>query len=246
MLMSYNVDRFYGYGMGLYGLFGDPTFILVLIGLALSLLAQAAVKGTFSKYQKVRSASGMSGAQAAERILHSAGIYDVSIVRVQGNLTDHYDPRSKTLRLSDSTYASASVAAVGVAAHECGHAIQHQEKYGPLVLRSAFVPAANLGSTLSWPIFLLGLFLAIPYLTTAGIILFGLAVIFQLITLPVEINASARAVRLLESTGILGEVENNGVKKVLTAAALTYVASLAASILQLLRLIILSGGRRRD
>lgn len=246
MLMSYDVDRFYGYGMGMYGLFGDSTFILVLIGLGLSLLAQAVVKGTFSKYQKVRSTSGMSGAEAAERILHSAGIYDVSIVRVQGNLTDHYDPRNKTLRLSDSTYASASVAAVGVAAHECGHAIQDQEKYGLLVLRSALVPAANLGSTLSWPIFLLGLFLSIPYLTTAGIILFGLAVLFQLITLPVEINASTKAVRLLESTGILGEVENNGVKKVLTAAALTYVASLAASILQLLRLLILSGGRRRD
>lgn len=246
MLLSYSINRLFGYGYGGYGYGWDPTMILVLIGLGLSLLAQAAVKGTFSKYSKVRSASGISGAEAAGRILHSAGIYDVTIARVQGNLTDHYDPRSKTLRLSDSTYASNSVAAVGVAAHECGHAIQHQERYAPLTLRSALVPAANLGSTLAWPIFVIGLIASMPFLTTAGIVLFSLSVLFQLITLPVEINASTRAVRVLGDTGILGEVENNGVKKVLTAAAFTYIASLAASILQLLRLIILSGGRRRD
>lgn len=235
------------YGMGLpYGFFYDRTMILVLAGLVLSLLASALVKSTFAKYAKVRSMSGMTGAQAAERILHSAGIYDVAITRVAGNLTDHYDPRTKTLRLSDATYANASVAAVGVAAHECGHAIQDQKHYGPLVLRSTLVPAANLGSSLAWPIFLVGLIASLPALTTAGIALFGLAVLFQLVTLPVEINASRRATVLLESTGILGSTENKGVKKVLTAAALTYVASLAASILQLLRLIILAGGRRRD
>lgn len=228
------------------GMFFDPTMILVLIGLVLSLAASAMVKGTFAKYSRVRSMSGMTGAQAAERILHSAGIYDVSIARVAGNLTDHYDPRSKTLRLSDATYASASVAAVGVAAHECGHAIQHQQHYAPLALRSTLVPAANLGSSLAWPVFVVGLIASLPALTTAGILLFGLAVLFQLVTLPVEINASRRAVGLLESTGVLGHTENSGVKKVLTAAALTYVASLAASVLQLLRLIILSGGRRRN
>lgn len=246
MLMSYGANHFYGYGMGGFGFLFDPTMILVWVGLILSLLAQARVKSTFAKYERVRSVSGMTGAQAAERILHSAGIYDVSIARVQGSLTDHYDPRSKTLRLSDSTYGSSSVAAVGVAAHECGHAIQHQQHYAPLGLRSALVPAANLGSTLAWPIFLVGLIASLPFLTTAGIVLFSLAVLFQLITLPVEINASRRAVQLVESTGVLGSSESSGVRKVLTAAALTYVASLAASILQLLRLVILAGGRNRD
>lgn len=245
MLISYT-NNLFGYGMGGYGLYYDPTMILVLIGLALSLLAQGIIKSTFNRYSKVRSMSNMTGAQAAERILHSAGIYDVGITRVSGNLTDHYDPRSKTLRLSDSTFGSASVAAVGVAAHECGHAIQHQKGYAPLVLRSALVPAANLGSTLAWPIFLVGIFASLPFLMTAGIVLFGLAVLFQVVTLPVEINASRRAVRLLEDTGVLGEDENRGVKKVLTAAAFTYIASLAASILQLLRLLILANGRRRD
>ena len=231
------------YGMGM---FYDPTMIFVLIGLALSLLASALVKGTFAKYSKVRSMSGMTGAQAASRILHSAGIYDVNISHVAGNLTDHYDPRSKTLRLSDSTYNSASVAAVGVAAHECGHAIQHQKRYAPLVLRSTLVPAANIGSSLAWPVFFIGMIASLPMLTTVGISLFGLAVVFQLVTLPVELNASRRAVRLLEDTGVLGHTENSGVKKVLTAAALTYVASLAASVLQLLRLLVLAGGRRRN
>ena len=246
MLLSYSVNQLFRFGYGGYGMFYDPTMILVLIGLVLSLVASGLVKSTFAKYEKVRSMPGMTGAQAAERILQNAGIYDVSITRVSGNLTDHYDPRSKTLRLSDCTYGSASVAAVGVAAHECGHAIQHQQRYAPLALRSTLVPAANLGSTLAWPVFIIGLIASIPFLTTAGIILFGLAVLFQLVTLPVEINASNRAVKLLESTGVLGATENEGVKKVLRAAALTYVASLAASILQLLRLLILSGGRRRD
>lgn len=247
MLLAYSSSNaFFGYGMGGYGFFFDPTMIFIYIGLALSLLASAKVKSTFSKYSRVSSMSGLTGAQAAERILRSAGIYDVSIQHIQGNLNDHYDPRSKVLRLSDSTYGSNSVAAVGVAAHECGHAIQHQQHYLPLVLRSTLVPAANFGSTLAWPIFLFGLILSMRPLLTAGIILFGLAVLFQLVTLPVEINASTRAIKVLGQTGILGSGETSGAKKVLTAAALTYVASLAASILQLVRLIILAGGRRRD
>ena len=163
-----------------------------------------------------------------------------------GELTDHYDPRAKVLRLSDSTYGSNSVAAVCVAAHECGHAIQHQKGYGPLVLRSTLVPAANIGSSLSWPIFVAGLIFSMRPLLMLGILLFGLAVIFQLVTLPVEFNASSRAIRILEGNGMLGESEITGAKKVLRAAAMTYVASLASSILQLLRLVILAGGNRRD
>ena len=179
-------------------------------------------------------------------MLNRSGIYDVRIERVAGELTDHYDPRSKVLRLSDSTYASDSVAAVCVAAHECGHAIQHQKGYGPLVLRSTLVPAANIGSSLSWPVFVAGLIFSMRPLLMIGILLFGLAVIFQLVTLPVEFNASSRAIQILEGTGMLGSSEVTGAKKVLRAAAMTYVASLAASILQLLRLVILAGGNRRD
>lgn len=238
MLLAYG---FYGYHR-----YYDPTMILVFAGLILSMIASAMVKSTFAKYERQRSMSGMTGADAAERILRSAGIYDVAIERVSGKLTDHYDPRTKVLRLSDSTYASASVAAIGVAAHECGHAIQHERHYAPLVLRSTLVPAANLGSTLSWPIFLLGLIMSMEPLLIAGIVLFGLAVLFQLVTLPVEFNASRRALNVVNETGILGEAETKGARKVLTAAALTYVASLVASMLQLLRLVILAGGRRRD
>lgn len=224
----------------------DWTYLLVIAGLLLSLMAQSSVKSTFARYSRVRSASGLTGAMAAQRVLQAAGIYDVGIERVSGELTDHYDPRSKTLRLSDSTYGSNSVAAVCVAAHECGHAIQDQVKYGPLVLRSTLVPAANFGSTLSWPVFFAGLIFSVRPLINLGIILFSLAVLFQLVTLPVELNASGRALRVLEETHILGDMELTGGRKVLRAAALTYVASLAASILQLLRLIILAGGRKRD
>ena len=204
------------------------------------------MKSTFSHYQKIRSRSGLTGAQAAQRILNAAGIYDVTIVPIAGSLTDHYDPRNKTVSLSQDVYGRTSVAAVCVAAHECGHAIQHNVNYAPLNMRSAIVPIANIGSSLSWPIFLLGLIMSIPALTTAGIVLFSLAVLFQLVTLPVEFNASSRALKMLESTGILGTDENAGARKVLTAAALTYVAALASSVLQLLRLVILAGGRRRD
>ena len=231
----------YGYG---YGYRLDPTIFLVLIGVLLSLWAQNRVNSTFARYSRVRSFSGMTGAEAARRLLNAQGIYDVTVQPVSGKLTDHYDPRSKVLRLSDSTYASRSVAAVCVAAHECGHAIQDQKQYGPLVLRSTLVPLANFGSTAAWPVFILGLIMSLRPLVMAGIVLFTLAVLFQLVTLPVEFNASARAIKVLESTGMLGSTEIDGAKKVLRAAAMTYVASLAASVLQLLRLIILAGGRR--
>jgi Zn-dependent membrane protease YugP len=238
----------YYYGSrGAYGgLYYDWTYLLVIAGLLISMIASGNVKSTFARYSDVRSMCGMTGAMAAQRVLQLAGINDVRIEHISGELTDHYDPRTKTLRLSDSTYGSNSVAAVCVAAHECGHAIQHQTSYAPLVLRSTLVPAANFGSTLAWPIFLLGLIMSIQPLLTAGIVLFSLAVLFQLVTLPVEFNASSRALKVLESGHILGDTELAAGKKVLGAAALTYVASLASSILQLLRLIILAGGRKRD
>ena len=236
-----------GYLYGFYGFYWDPTYWLVLVGAVICLIASARVQSVYRKYSRYRSHSGMTGAQTAERILHYAGIYDVQILHVRGNLTDHYIPANRTLSLSDSVYFSTSVAAVGVAAHECGHAIQHQKNYLPLKLRSAIVPAANLGSTLAWPLIIIGLLFTSEtgnFLITLGIVCFSLAVLFQLVTLPVEFNASARAMRILGETGILGQEELSKTRKVLSAAALTYVASAAASILQLLRLIILTGGRR--
>lgn len=224
----------------------DPTYLLIIIGMLLSLAASAKLKSTFAVYRGRRSASGLTGAEAARRILSAAGITDVQIVPVSGSLTDHYDPRSKTVRLSEDIYGQTSLAAVGVAAHECGHAIQHHIDYAPLGIRSALVPVANFGSTLSWPLFFVGLIFSIQPLLTLGIVLFSFAVLFQLVTLPVEFNASSRALHMLESTGILSRDENSGARKVLRAAALTYVAALASSILQLLRLIILAGGRRSD
>lgn len=235
------------YRGGYYGFYFDPTYVLVLIGLVLTMVASMRMRSTFSKYSKIRSASGMTGAQAAQRILNSAGIFDVSIEHIAGNLSDHYDPRNKVLRLSDATYASDSVAAVGVAAHECGHAIQHQENYGPLALRSTLVPAANIGSRLGIPIIILGvMFGAGSFLIQIGIWVFSISVLFQLVTLPVEYNASSRAVACLESHGILGSTELSQCRQVLNAAALTYVAAAAASALQLLRLVMLFGGRRRN
>ncbi len=229
-----------------YGYF-DPTYILVIIGAVLSLLASALVNSTFRKYSRVRSLSGMTGAQAAAKILNRAGIYDVSIEHINGNLTDHYDPRAKVLRLSDSVYGGTSVASIGVAAHECGHAIQHQNSYVPLRLRTAIFPVANFGSKLAWPLIIIGVLLSrTPTLIYAGIILFFFAVLFQIVTLPVEFNASSRAVKILDESGILYGDEVNITKKVLGAAALTYVAGAAASILQLLRLLYLFGGRNRD
>ncbi len=231
-----------------YPMFGiDRTYLLVVIGVVICLAASAKMKSTFNKYSKVRSRSGLTGREAAERVLRGAGIYDVRVEHVAGNLTDHYDPRDKVLRLSDATYNSASVAAVGVAAHECGHAIQHAKGYAPLKIRGSLVPVANLGSTLAWPLILLGLLFngqsSVMFLNL-GILLFSLAVLFQLVTLPVEFNASARAVRILGDTGMLYPDELQDTKKVLTAAALTYVAGAAASVLQLLRIVLIAGNRR--
>lgn len=227
----------------------DPTYVLVLIGVVLSLLASARVKSTFAKYERIRNSAGLTGRDAAERILHGAGIYDVRIERVSGNLTDHYDPRNKVLRLSDSTYHSMSVSAVGVAAHECGHAIQHAVNYAPIRWRGALVPVANFGSTIAWPLIMIGLFItgdSSSLLINLGIIAFSFAVLFHLVTLPVEFNASNRAIRILGSNGMMSREEVGSVKKVLGAAALTYVASAATAILQLLRILILTGGRRDD
>lgn len=235
--------------MPYYGFYFDPTYILVIIGAVICLAASARVKSTFRKYDRVRSMSGMTGAQAAERILRAAGIDDVSVQHVSGDLTDHYDPRNKVLRLSDSTYGSASVAAVGVAAHECGHAIQHQKSYAPLTIRGAIVPVANFGSAAAWPLIVIGLFINShtgTLLIDIGILCFSLAVMFQLVTLPVELNASRRAVHILGETGILDPQELKGTRKVLKAAALTYVAGAASAILQLLRLVLLFGGRNDD
>jgi len=234
---------YYG-GYGFYGF--DPTMILVLIGAMLSIWASARVNSTFRKYSQVRSMTGMTGAEAARRLLNSQGIYDVTVQAVRGQLTDHFDPRTKTVNLSETVYGSTSVAAIGVAAHECGHAIQHDVGYVPLKLRAAFVPVANFGSKLSMPLLLLGLFLGMTSFVQLGIWMFVLAILFQVITLPVEFNASRRAVNLLDQTGILAGGEVGQTRKVLGAAALTYVAAVAASMLQLLRLLILFGGRRND
>ena len=234
---------FYG---GLMGYYFDPTWILVIIGAVLSMAASAKVNSTFSKYSKVRSMTGMTGEDAAKRLLNSQGIYDVTVRPVKGQLTDHYDPRTKTVNLSESVFHSTSVAAIGVAAHECGHAMQDNVGYVPLKLRGAIVPVANIGSQAAFPLIIIGVLIGgmgSP-LVNIGLILFSLAVIFQLITLPVELNASRRAITLLDQVGILGGQEVNQTRKVLGAAALTYVAALAASVLQQLRLVILFGGRR--
>lgn len=232
---------------GFYGYHLDSTYILIIIGMVLSLLASARLKSTFSKYSKVRSRTGMTGAQAAEQLLRSEGIYDVRVERIAGNLTDHYAPKEKVLRLSDSVYHQTSVAAIGVAAHECGHAMQHRDGYAPLKIRGSMVPVVNIGAQLSWPLIFIGiLFSGAQILIQVGIILFSLTVLFQLVTLPVEFNASRRALASLEHHGILYSEEVPSTRKVLGAAALTYVAAAAASILQLLRLLLLFGGRRND
>lgn len=233
---------------GYYGYYFDPTYILIIIAAIISLIAQWRVNSAFSKYSRVASMSGMTGAQAARMILQSNGINDVSVQRISGKLTDHYNPSTKVLNLSESVYGSTSVAAIGVAAHECGHAIQHASGYFPLSLRTALVPVANIGSQLSWVFIIVGAILSFNQtLITIGIIMFSAAVLFQLVTLPVEFNASARALEQLESNGILYRDEVSQTRKVLSAAALTYVAAAATAILQLLRLIILFGGRgRRD
>ena len=223
---------------------------MIVIGMVICMAASAHVNSTFKKYSRYRSHSGLTGAQAAQRILESQGIYDVRIQHISGNLTDHYNPATKVLSLSDATYGQTSVAAVGVAAHECGHAMQHAKGYAPITIRSALVPFANWGSRLSWLLILAGIIFygqgTGQTLIDIGIIAFSLAVLFQLVTLPVEFNASGRAIKVLETTGIFGTEELKYTRKVLGAAALTYVAAAASSILQLLRLVILFGGRRDD
>ncbi|MCQ2548109.1 MAG: zinc metallopeptidase [Clostridia bacterium] len=221
----------------------DPTLILVIIGAAISAIASANVNSTYRRFSKYGNSRGMTAEECAMYILKSAGINDVRIERINGKLTDHYSPKEKVLRLSNSTYGSTSVAALGVAAHECGHAIQHQVGYGPLKLRTLSVPIANIGSYLSWPVIIIGLIIGNTPLAQAGIILFSFVVVFQLITLPVEFNASSRALEILNSSNILVGDELRGASKVLKAAALTYVAALFTVILQLLRLILIVGRR---
>ena len=233
--------------MGYY--YWDPTYILVVIGAVICMIASARVKGTFNKYSQLRSMSGMNGAQVAQRVLQAAGIYDVQVRHVSGSLTDHYDPRTKTVNLSDPVYNATSVAALGVAAHECGHAIQHAKSYAPLSIRSALVPIANFGSMLAWPVILIGLLFntrSSGLIIDIGILLFSAAVLFQLVTLPVEFHASRRALVMLRTQGILADDELRYTRRVLKSAALTYVASAAAAILQLLRIILITNGRRRD
>lgn len=233
--------------MGYY--YWDPTYILVVIGAVICMIASAGVKGTFNKYSQLRSMSGMNGAQVAQRVLQAAGIYDVQVRHVSGSLTDHYDPRTKTVNLSDPVYNATSVAALGVAAHECGHAIQHAKSYAPLSIRSALVPIANFGSMLAWPVILIGLLFntrSSGLIIDIGILLFSAAVLFQLVTLPVEFDASRRALVMLRTQGILADDELKYTRRVLKSAALTYVASAAAAILQLLRIILITNGRRRD
>lgn len=233
--------------MGYY--YWDPTYILVVIGAVICMIASARVKGTFNKYSQLRSMSGMNGAQVAQRVLQAAGIYDVQVRHVSGSLTDHYDPRTKTVNLSDPVYNATSVAALGVAAHECGHAIQHAKSYAPLSIRSALVPIANFGSMLAWPVILIGLLFntrSSGLIIDIGILLFSAAVLFQLVTLPVEFDASRRALVMLRTQGILAGDELKYTRRVLKSAALTYVASAAAAILQLLRIILITNGRRRD
>lgn len=230
-----------------YPMYFDSTYILVIIGVVICMIASSKMKSTFSRYSRVRNHSGMTGREAAERILANAGIRDVMVEHVSGSLTDHYDPSNKRLRLSDATYNSNSVAALGVAAHECGHAIQHAYGYAPLSLRSALVPVANFGSSISWPLIVIGLIMnnqMSSLLLNLGIIAFLFAVLFQVVTLPVEFNASSRALKILGETGMLYEDEVRATRKVLKAAALTYVAGTASAILQLLRLMLIVG--RRD
>ena len=231
---------------GYYGYYYDPTYILVVIGAVLSLFASWRVNATFNRYSRVGNRSGRRAEEIAQFMLNDAGIYDVRIERVNGNLTDHYSPNEKVLRLSDSVYGSTSVAALGVAAHETGHAIQHNRGYVPVKIRSAIVPVVNIGSTLSWPIILAGLIFSAPLLLKAGIILFSLVVIFQFVTLPVEFDASGRAIKILRDRNLLYPDEVSGAKSVLWAAAMTYVAAMISAVLQLLRLVLIFGRRNDD
>ncbi len=226
--------------------FYDYTYILVIIGGILCMLASANVNRTYSRYMSFYNSRGLRAENVAQKILNNAGIFDVRIERISGNLTDHYSPREKVLRLSDSVYGSSSVAAIGVAAHECGHAIQHQRGYIPITIRNLIVPVANFGSNAAWPVLVFGAIINNGTLVNIGIILFSFAVLFQLVTLPVEFNASGRALKILKEQNILQGRELNGAKKVLRAAAMTYVASMVAILLQLLRLLLIFGRRDRS
>ena len=231
----------YGYGYGI-----DLTYLLlVLPALFISMWAQYKVQNAFSQYSQERCTSGLTGAETARRILQANGITDIRIEHIQGNLSDHYSPNEKVIRLSDSVYDVPSVAAVGVAAHECGHAIQYATGYAPIKLRNAIIPASRIGSALSFPLLLLGMFMNFQPLVLAGIGLFSLVTLFQLLTLPVEFDASNRALKVIDERGMLNPEEYSGAKKVLSAAALTYVAALLVSFGQLLRLLLVFG-RRRD
>lgn len=226
--------------------FYDSTYFLVLIGFLLASFASVGVQSAFNKYSKVKSMRHYTGKDAARKILDENGLYDVRVENISGNLTDHFDPSANVIRLSDSTYNSDSVAAIGVAAHEAGHAVQHAVGYVPIRVRNSIIPAVNLCSTLAMPLFIIGLLLGMTNLANVGIILFSGALIFQLVTLPVEFDASHRAIKILDSSAMLDEDELSGAKKVLRAAAMTYVAAVLASALQLLRLVLISNSRRRD
>ena len=235
---------YYGYGY-------DWTYlVLVLPCVLLSLWASSSVNSTFKKYAKVISSRRITGAEAAQRVMRSNGVYGVRIERVSGNLTDHFDPKTNVIRLSDSVYDSPSVSAIGVACHEAGHAVQYAENYGPIKLRAAIIPVTNIGSKLAMPLILAGVLLSFlgnfsDTLVYAGIACFSLSLVFQLVTLPVEFNASRRAMRAIEEDNILTQDEQRGARRTLTAAAMTYVAATAVALAQLLRLIVLFGGRRR-
>ncbi len=224
----------------------EPTYILVIIGFIFAMIASTGVQSAFNKYAKVKSYRGYTGADAARKILDGHGLYHVQIEHISGNLSDHFDPKANVIRLSDATYNDTSVAAIGVAAHEAGHAVQHAVGYAPIKIRNSMVPVVNIASGLAMPLFLIGLLFAYPTLTTVGIILFSAALLFQVVTLPVEFNASRRAITILNQSAMLEEDELRGAKKVLSAAAMTYVAAVISTALQLLRLVLLSNSRRRD
>lgn len=226
--------------------FYDPTYILVIFGFILAAFASYGVQAAFKKYSNVKNFRHYTGYDAARKILDDNGLYDIKVEHISGNLSDHFDPRANVIRLSDATYSSDSVAAIGVAAHEAGHAVQHATGYAPIKLRNSIVPVVNICSTLSMPLFIIGLLLGASGLANLGIILFSGALLFQIITLPVEFNASRRAIKILSSSYMLDEEELKGAKKVLTAAAMTYVAAALASLLQLLRLVLLSNSTRED
>ncbi len=228
-------------------LFYDPTFILLIPAVILAFWAQIKVSTTYAQYSKIKSTTNLTGSQLAMRLMEISGIYNVSIEAIPGQLTDHYDPKNKVVRLSSSTHGSSSIAALGIVAHEIGHAVQDKEKYPLLAFRNVLAPVASIGSSMAWILFLIGLLFFSPVLIKFGVILFSVAVLFTLVTLPVEFNASRRAVTLLENHIMMPHDEVQGVKKVLSAAALTYVAATSMAILQLLRMLLIAGafGNRR-